>query len=210
MLRWYFELMKRWGLMHLHTSGLEPAKNAKGIIFAANHPGLFDALFVLSQFPDAACVMRADLMRHPCMGGVARWCEFIPNDAGAEFIHRALGKLRQGDNLLFFPEGTRTDLNKSLNRFKKGFALVATKSGARVFCIHIRQNARFLRKGVSLLEPARIPITFELLGGGFFNPGPDERPAAFAERLENQFRTFQSQLPPDEAPSPHPFDDAAG
>ena len=62
-------------------------------------------------------------------------------------------KLEGGENLLIFPEGTRTSA-LAINPFKNGFALIAKKTGASIQTVFIEREGRYLSKGfLSLLLP---------------------------------------------------------
>ena len=62
--------------------------------------------------------MRADLARNPIFGGLSRLARFVPNDRGLALGGGGLEKIRDGENPLIFPGGTRTR-RSSLNPFTK-------------------------------------------------------------------------------------------
>ncbi len=102
----------RWlewaGLFEVEYEGMEKLKDLRGAIVAANHPGLLDAVFLISRVPRAVCIMRAGLMGNWAFAGAARLADYVTNDRGAESIRQCREKLAAGENLLIFPEGTRT------------------------------------------------------------------------------------------------------
>jgi 1-acyl-sn-glycerol-3-phosphate acyltransferase len=200
-LRALFRIHTRWmlasGMLRLETSGFDALGGERGTIFVANHPALLDAPFLLAHLPPAACVMRAGLLRNPFLGGCALAAGYATNDSGPGFVRQGIKKIRDGENLLIFPEGTRT-LFAPLNRFKDGFALVAARSDAPVRPIVIEYSGRHLTKGVSLLAPAAVPLRFTIRVGGVFRAGAGESPHAFSRRIETWFR---AELLPSPAPA---------
>jgi len=183
----FFTHLERLGLLETQFEGFERIDGISGTILAANHPGLFDAFLVFRRFPHAACVMRSDLRKNICFRGYSRECGFVPNDNGREFLDAAIKALRRGDNLLVFPEGTRTAPGQILNPFQRGFAHAAIRAGAPVQTILIQQEGDYLRKGQSLLAPARFPIRIALSLGELFYPAPREKVSAFCERVRAWF-----------------------
>lgn len=179
--------MKALGMLRLETQGLEALQDLRGTVIVSNHPALLDAFFLLANLPPAACVMRADLLRNPVMCGSALLAGYVTNDSGPGFVRQGIEKIRSGGNLLIFPEGTRT-IDPPINRFKHGFAMVATRSQAAVQTVLIEYQGTHLSKGVSLFAPTAAPLHFILRAGERFLPFPGEAPPAFSRRIESWFR----------------------
>lgn len=188
--RFYIRWNTRLGLLDFDASELDDLRDARGLIIASNHPGLLDAVFMIPHVPNAVCIMRGSLMRHPSLGATARLAGYITNDRGSELIRGCVRKLNEGRNLLIFPEGTRTRFGADgVNSFQSGFALAAVKSGAAVQTVFIEMSGRFLRKECGLLAAAKVPLVMRMRLGGRFNPGPGESAKEFSKRLEDYFRS---------------------
>jgi 1-acyl-sn-glycerol-3-phosphate acyltransferase len=199
--RGYIWLVQELRLFRMHWPDAEAVRALRGRIVVSNHPGLMDAVFLVSQLPRAVCVMRSALMRNPCFFGAARMAAFIPNDRGAEMIRESVDKLHAGFNLLIFPEGTRSK-NGVLNPFRAGFALAAVRSGATVQCLIMRQSQPYLTRGLNVFEPETAPVAVAIRVGREFTPEPGESARSFAARVEAYFR--------EELAKPGPFDRANG
>lgn len=180
--------MSALGMLRLEVQGLEALQDIRGTVIVSNHPALLDAVLLLSRLPPAACVMRADLLRNPALCGSALLGGYITNDSGPAFVRQGIEKIRSGGNVLIFPEGTRT-IDPPLNRFKHGFAMVATRAQAAVQTVVIEYRGSHLTKGVSLFSPTEGPLHFVLRAGERFLPEPDETPPGFSRRVEAWFRT---------------------
>jgi len=186
--RFYVRSIQQLGLFSIEFEGFERLQDLRGVIITANHPGILDAVFLLSRLPNAVCVMRAGLMRHPSMCGAASLAGYVPNDRGVTLVRHAAERLRQGTTIVIFPEGTRTR-SQPVNRFKKGFALAATLTGSPVQTVWIERSAPYFARGVGFVQPSMLPIRVRLSVGERIAPLPGEEPRAFAQRLEVYFRS---------------------
>jgi 1-acyl-sn-glycerol-3-phosphate acyltransferase len=177
----------RIGVFEIEFPEAEKLQHLRGTVLAPNHPSLIDAVIILSVVPHTVCIMRANLIESPFLGGAARLAGFVPNDKGPALIRRGMEKLEGGENLLIFPEGTRTS-TLAINPFKNGFALIAKKTGASIQTVLIERRGRYLSKGVSLFSPGRIPFRFRLRLGQLIRADSGESAQQLAARLEEYFR----------------------
>lgn len=185
--REYFKRLEKGGGLILDLEEIRPQALEKGLVLAANHPCLFDAMAILTVLPRTVCVMRASLMRHPALHGGAGNGGFISNDRGADFIRLAVDKIHHGENLLIFPEGTRTDPGKLLNPFKGGTALISIKAGAPVQMLLIDYTGTQLRKGVPLWKWGFYPVRLRVRPGPRLRPMQGETAHDFSSRLHAEF-----------------------
>jgi 1-acyl-sn-glycerol-3-phosphate acyltransferase len=177
------------GLFEVRYEGVERLRELRGVIVAANHPGLLDAVFLISRVPRAVCIMRAGLMRNWAFAGCAGLADYVTNDRGAESIRRCRERLAAGENLLIFPEGTRTRAGaRGVNRFKTGFALTSVSSGVPIHTVLIERSGSYLSKEVGLLGPAEVPVRMSIRVGEVFEPREGETAKELAARLERYFR----------------------
>lgn len=165
----------------------EDFRDLRGTIVAPNHPSLIDAMILLSLLPRTVCVMRADLAINPVLGGMAMLAGHIPNDSGHILIREGIEKIREGENILIFPEGTRTR-NQPVNAFKKGFALIAAKVGAPIQTIFIEREGLYLSKQCPLFKAARLPVRYRVRVGEVLRAEEGERAQELSLRVEKYFR----------------------
>ena len=69
--------------------------------------------------------------------------------------------VRAGNQLLVFPEGTRTRQHRRYG-FKGGFALIAKSAGVPVQTVFIETNSRFLGKGWPLFRKPVFPLVYRV------------------------------------------------
>ena len=167
-------------------SALDALRRAGPLVVVANHPSLLDAVMILSRLPDAVCVMKAALMDNILLGAAARLARYIRNDAPLEMILRAREELRQGAQLLIFPEGSRTS-TFPLDTFSSSAGLIAGRSGTPVQTVFIHFNSPYLGKAWPLFRRPRLPLYFAIRPGRRFDPPADI--AVFTRELEHYFRT---------------------
>jgi 1-acyl-sn-glycerol-3-phosphate acyltransferase len=177
----------RIGVFDIQFPEAESLRHIRGTVLAPNHPSLIDAVILLAVVPRTVCIMRANLIKSPFLGGAAHLAGFVPNDRGPALIRQGMEKLQAGENLLIFPEGTRT-ATQAINPFKNGFALIAKKTGAPIQTVFIEREGRFLSKGVSLFAFGRPPFRLRLHLGGLIQAAPEESAQQLSARLELYFR----------------------
>jgi len=182
----WLRLNSRLGVFEIDFPDAWRLDRLSGTIIAPNHPSLLDAVILLSMTPNTVCIMRANLMRSPFLGGAAQLAGFVTNDSGPALIRQGVEKIHAGENLLIFPEGTRTG-DGPVNAFKNGFALIAARTGAPIQTVFIEREQRYLGKGIGLFTPAHLPIRYRLHLGDLIHPGQDENAHDLTARLESYF-----------------------
>ncbi len=181
--------MCRKELLCLREEGVGSLEGEGGLVIAANHPGFFDAIIVSAFLPEVVCVMRAGLLKNPLFSGAALRSGFIPNDSGADFVRSSVAKLKGGENVLIFPEGTRTGEGRFVNSLKGGFALIAIKAKVPVQTLLVEMEGNMFRKGVPLWWPARLPVKIRVRVGERFFVGEGESAHQLTGRVQAYFES---------------------
>jgi 1-acyl-sn-glycerol-3-phosphate acyltransferase len=172
------------GTARFDIKALDALRDAGPLIIAANHPGLLDALMVISRLPNIVCVLKASLLRNVYWGAGSRLARYIPNEWFLGSINLAVEELRGGSQLLLFPEGTRTE-SEPLNEFRAGVAYVSYRARVPVQTIVIEQDTHFLGKRYTFLKRYDLPMRFKIRLGRRFDPPSD--PRAFTRTLRDYF-----------------------
>ena len=179
--------LRAFGLLELDAGGLSELREVNGLIVVANHPGLLDAVLLVSQVPQAVCLMKGSLARNIVLSGTARLAGYIHNKSGLGLVKKCEERLKEGANLLVFPEGTRTVGGKLLP-FKMGFALAAVLTRSPVQTILITSEGNCLGKGWPLFKKPAFPVRYSLRLGRRFQPEPGQEAKKFGRAVENYFR----------------------
>ena len=176
---------ERLGLMEIDSSALDALRDEPGgLIVAANHPSMLDALIVVARLPRGVCVMKAELLRNVFLGGGARLAQYIRNDVGRGMVRDAVATLREGNQLILFPEGTRT-VAAPVNPFKPGITLISHLAKVPIQTIVIETFSPYLTKGWPLLKAPPMPVRMRIRLGKRFAADPDHR--AQLQRIERYF-----------------------
>jgi 1-acyl-sn-glycerol-3-phosphate acyltransferase len=167
----------RLGLLDLDAGALDALRGEPGgLIVAANHPTMLDAMIVVARVPRSVCIMRADLMRNVFLGPGARLASYIGNDNGRGMVRDSVAALRQGQVVVLFPEGTRTS-TPPVNAFKPGITLIAKLAQVPIQTVLIESDSPFLRKGWPLLRAPTERVRIRVTLGQRFAANDDRREA---------------------------------
>ena len=192
--RGYLRILVFMGACRFDLSALDALRDGPPVIIAPNHPSLLDAVMILSRLPNAACIMKGELLSSVFLGAGARLAGYIRNTPLRHMVQLAVADLRQGSPLLLFPEGTRT------TRFPVGpmqgtTGLIAKMADVPIQTVFIETSSGFLGKGWSILWTPKMPITYRVrLGKRFDAP---RHTGQFVCELEQY---FQSELAHAELP----------
>ena len=176
---------QRLDLMRIDADALDALRGERGgLILAANHPTMIDAMLVVAHLPESVCVMRADLMRNVFLGPGARLANYIGSRDGGNVVRESVAALRDGHTVVFFPEGTRTS-TPPVDAFKPGLTVIAKLAGVPIQTVLIRCESPYLRKGWPLLRiPPRV-VRFRVTLGRRFQARDDCRGAL--RQIEDYF-----------------------
>lgn len=173
------------GLMRVDFTALDVLSRDGGLIIAANHPSMLDALLVIARVPRGICIMRSSLMRNPFLGAGARLARYIRNDPPRGMIRSCISNLKEGGQLVLFPEGTRT-ICPPINAFRPGITLIAHMADVPIQTIIIETDSPYLGKNWPIWRPPEFPIAISARLGQRFVPEADHQ--GLLKRLETYFK----------------------
>jgi 1-acyl-sn-glycerol-3-phosphate acyltransferase len=181
----FWSLAQRCGMLQVDASELDQLHDEPGgLIIAANHPSMLDALLIIARVRNGVCVMKAELMRNVFLGAGARLARYIRNDSPRSMIRSAVADVRAGGRLVLFPEGTRT-VQHPVNPFRPGVSLIAHLAQVPIQTVIIETDSPYLSKGWPIWRTPVPPVRFRLRLGKRFAPQPDH--AALLQQLERYF-----------------------
>ena len=157
----YVRIMRSLGLLTFQFHNVAQLKQP-GQLVIANHPSLLDVVFLLSQMPEANCIVKAELWRNPFTAGPVRLAGYLRNDE--VLVEQAAAKITEGQSFIIFPEGTRTRPGQEM-KFKRGFANIALLAKCKVTPVIIDCSPPTLQKYQKWYQiPDKPPsFTFEVL-----------------------------------------------
>ncbi|MEA2761996.1 MAG: 1-acyl-sn-glycerol-3-phosphate acyltransferase [Gemmatimonadaceae bacterium] len=160
--RWWSRSVMWAGGIKVRVHGLDNDDAAEPRVFASNHVSWFDVAGLASVLPRHKFVAKAELFKVPIFGRAMR-------AAGMVEIHRenrkaafgayevAAQRIRQGNSVVVFPEGTRGH-DYRLRPFKKGPFVLAIAAAVPVVPIIVHGTIEILRKGSFWVHPGTIDI----------------------------------------------------
>ena len=142
--------------------GMENVGGTEPRIFASNHVSWFDVPALAKILPRYKFVAKAELFKVPIFGGgmrAAGMIEIQRENRKAAFgaYDVAAQRIRAGNSVVVFPEGTRGDAYP-LRPFKKGPFVLAIAAGVPIVPIIIHGTIEIMRKGSLWAHPGTIDI----------------------------------------------------
>ena len=129
---------------------------AGSCVFCANHSGMADPIWILLALPEKRMIRimaKQQLLKIPVLGAILRGIGVFPVDRGNSDIgavKTAIRSLKDGWNLLLFPEGTRVREPGTV-AVKGGAAMIAIRSGVQMLPVFIGRQKKLF---------SRVPIIF--------------------------------------------------
>ncbi len=157
---WFYVRCLRFiGLLSFQFENLSRLRNANGRLIIANHPGLLDAVFLLSVLPQTNCIVKAGLFRNPFTFGAVSLAGYLRNDSD-ELLVEASERIQQGQSLVVFPEGTRSQGAEL--KFQRGAANIAVLAACPIQAVLIDCKPPTLQKHQAWYEVPATPPVFKL------------------------------------------------
>lgn len=142
---------------------VEQAPAAGPCVLVANHPTLLDVVAILAHVENTCCVVKAPLMNSALVGPLLTACGHIPVAGGDAFggmrvLEEASQRLREGQRVLIFPEGTRSPPH-DVRPFRRGAFELARRTGVPLVPVFMRCDPPALGKeGTIRRFPKERPV----------------------------------------------------
>ncbi len=147
----------------LEIIGIENIPPTGGVIIASNHSSYLDPPLIGAVIPRRATFLaRKGLFTIPLLGSFIKYFA-VPVDrekTRTSTIKSAVKRLRNGELLIIFPEGRRSETGE-LQKGKRGVGMIAGLSKAIIVPALISGSDRALPVGARWPRRARISIVFD-------------------------------------------------
>ena len=138
----FYSVLNLWVLKHLchidyRVDGMENIPTDEACIIFSKHQSALETMMVQRIFPPLTFVVKRELLWLPFFGWGLKAIMPIAIDRKAgrkailQIVDQGIDRLKKGIWIVVFPEGTRSKPGTKI-QYKKGGAILATKSGHRV------------------------------------------------------------------------------
>lgn len=192
LIRWAFRTWLGWlrltRIVEVRWRGFDAASPPGVALYVANHPSLIDAPVILAHLPAAVCIFKPRLLRNPLVGPPALLAGYIASNR-ADAVRTAADRLRSGQALLVFPEGTRTDDGAHLNALKPGFAVIARTAHVPLHVLRVRNSPALLSRGRAWWRLPPAPLWIEITREATLLPQDLPVPRQLVAQVAQRLRT---------------------
>jgi 1-acyl-sn-glycerol-3-phosphate acyltransferase len=146
------------------VEGGEKIASTGPFVFLSNHQSQFDILAAVRSIPVPFRVLaKRELFLIPVFGWVLRLSGFVAIDRrnrerAIQSLEKAALRIRRGESLLIYAEGTRSP-DGALLPFKKGGFILAIQAGVPVVPMTILGSRAVLPKGSLKIRPGTITVS---------------------------------------------------
>lgn len=162
----YLRYPRRVGLVAFDPAEVQLDLPRGPCVLVANHPTILDVVILMAVEGDVCTVVKDYYYQLPMVNRLLRYCGHINGGEGglgwnADAMEQCLARLRDGQRLLFFPEGTRSP-EEGLHPFHRGAFEVARRAGVPVVPVLVRVSRPVLKRGVPWYRFPQEVIAYDL------------------------------------------------
>jgi len=145
------------------TRGTDALKKMSGAIVMSNHRSILDPPAIIASSPQPLNIIAKHTLFWIPVFGQGMWAaghisiNRSNREKSFESIERAAASIREGKNVLVFPEGKRST-EADLSPFKKGGFVLAIKSGVPIIPIGIAGTDHNVPKGFGIVSKGPITL----------------------------------------------------
>ncbi|WP_232695716.1 lysophospholipid acyltransferase family protein [Brevibacillus daliensis] len=157
-------LMKIAGA-EIKVNGAENVPLNEAVLFVSNHQSNMDIPVLFLSSPNKmSFIAKKEMENIPGLGKFMKMgnCLFMDRDnprQSIKTISEGVDLLKKGYSLSVFPEGTRSKSNQP-GEFKPGSLRLATKSGAKIVPVSLKDTRKLMEDNGNRIKPAQVEITF--------------------------------------------------
>lgn len=154
-IKYILERAVKTGNIDLQVYGKENIPKEDGFLICGNHQGMFDILALVASFDKPlAAVLKKELKDIPFIKQIIACTKSYPMDRedirqSMKVIQSVADEIKQGRNMLIFPEGTRSRNGNQMLEFHSGTFKSATKSKCTILPFALVDSYKVLdEKGI--------------------------------------------------------------
>jgi 1-acyl-sn-glycerol-3-phosphate acyltransferase len=151
--------------VRVEVRGQARVRGRQPVVFVSNHASHFDPPALLLAIPvDVRIVAKRSLFLIPVFGQALWAAGIIPinrhdRERAIVSMQRAADRLRTGNSILVFPEGSRSRDGR-LQPFKKGAFVTALQAQVPIQPVTVSGSREILPRGAIFARPGTVRVTF--------------------------------------------------
>lgn len=176
-------------ILEVDFGGIDQPFGRRGLVLVANHPTYLDAVLFMSIIPNLFCLTKAGNLERFWISVTARQAGYVDNGNALRMVRECIARIQREENLLIFPEGTRTT-GTQVKNLKRGFAYIAIKARVPLVVIRVTSfNEEFMRKGRPFFcVSPRIPMRYRFENLGEIIPNGRDSSRCLTDRVEHMMK----------------------
>lgn len=165
-----FRETSKWAMNRIKDSGAkvnvfgeENIPRDRNVVFISNHQGDFDIAILMALVPtNKGFVAKIELNKLPILRVWMNYinCVFIDRrdlKQSIKAINKAIDIVKKGNNMVIFPEGTRSKCDK-MGDFKAGSFKLATKTNVPIVPITMDGSYKLKEKNKGIIKPDTVSV----------------------------------------------------
>lgn len=153
-------MIKFLGILSVTTRGIACLKNMQGKLIICNHPSLVDVVIIMAHIKNVQCLVKSKLWSNPFVGRIVKAAGYIPNDIDPEsFLQQCRQMLNRGENIIIFPEGTRSVPGQKI-KMGRGVANLALCAETGIQALTLTCTSPYLIKGAKWYQIPTSALLF--------------------------------------------------
>lgn len=157
---WSWLILATTGV-RVHTAGREQLDAGRAYVFVSNHQSIYDIPILFASLPfELRIIAKASLGWFPFLGWHLRWTGHLLVDRGRPnqtTLRRVSERMRKGQSLVVFPEGTRS-ADGRVSSFKRGIFLLAIEAGLPIVPVAVIRTRHVMMKGRLTTRPGDVGL----------------------------------------------------
>lgn len=151
-------------LYPMSVEGLEHLRADTPVVFCANHASALDPILFCLALPRRVpmrMMAKKELMDTPLLGWLLKKLGGFGVDRGnadLAAVKTAIKAIKDGNNLLVFPEGTRVEREGEVQA-KGGVVMIAMRTGAMLQPVYVGGKKKLFRRTRIVFGEAFAPVT---------------------------------------------------
>ena len=150
-------------LGHIEFHGSENVPKQGGVVLVSNHLSYVDPVMIAAATTRELHFFGAEeFFRIPGFGWLLEKLNGFPVNRGTpdrQALKEALSRLRAGEALLIFPEGTRST-DRTLGKMHNGASFIIHHTGVPTIPVFLKGAERFMPRGSKFIHPTKLSVTF--------------------------------------------------